>query len=177
VVAEARHTMALLAQGESDASLLRCTGFAARRPMNTNFTAVPDWFPEENAGAGIAVADINGNGLADVVVFMVDDSPAQNAGYFRVGWGRDDQCTVGEWTTWTAVPDWTSWFNEGAGVAVADISGSGVQGSDRFPAGRLRHRRSADRFALEGIRSAGRGGASGKRQREGFRPETCRRCD
>ena len=94
--------------------------------MNTNFTAVPDWFPEENAGAGIAVADINGNGLADVVVFMVDDSPAQNAGYFRVGWGRDDQCTVGEWTTWTAVPDWNPWFNEGAGIAVADISGSGA---------------------------------------------------
>ena len=47
-----------------------------------------------------------------------------------------------------------------------------LQGSDRFAAGRLRHRRSADRFAPERIRSARRGGASGRRQRESFRAET-----
>ena len=27
--------------------------------MNTDFTAVPNWFAFENAGAGIAVADLN----------------------------------------------------------------------------------------------------------------------
>jgi Domain of unknown function (DUF1929)/FG-GAP-like repeat/FG-GAP repeat len=93
--------------------------------MDTDFTAVPDWFPQENAGAGIAVADINGDGRPDLVVLMVDDPPGRNAGYFRVGWGTDDQATVGDWTQWTAVPDWAPWFNEGAGVAVADVSGSG----------------------------------------------------
>src|SRR4051794_27432394 len=45
--------------------------------MDTDFVAVPDWFPRENAGAGIAVADVNDDGLADVVVFMVDDAPAR----------------------------------------------------------------------------------------------------
>jgi hypothetical protein len=93
--------------------------------VNTDFTPVPDWFTDENAGAGIAVADVNGDGFPDLVVFMVDDPPGQNAGYFRIGWGRDDQCTVGGWTAWTAVPDWNPWFNEGAGIAVADISGTG----------------------------------------------------
>jgi hypothetical protein len=93
--------------------------------MNTDFTAVPDWLSDENAGAGIAVADINGNGLRDVVVLKVDDPPGQNAASFRVGFGTDDELTVGTWSPWMAVPDWNSWFNEGAGIAVADVSGNG----------------------------------------------------
>ena len=93
--------------------------------MNTDFTPVPDWFPDENAGVGIAVADINGDGFPDLAVFMVDDPPGQNAAFFRIGWGVDNQCTVGGWTEWTAVPDWNPWFNEGTGIALADISGTG----------------------------------------------------
>jgi hypothetical protein len=73
--------------------------------MNTDFTAVQDWFPDENACAGIAVADISGDGFPDLVVFVVDDPPGKNAGYFRIGWGTDDQGTVGSWTAWMAVPD------------------------------------------------------------------------
>src|SRR5690348_3598098 len=80
--------------------------------VDTDFTAVPDWFPTQNAGAGIAVGDVNGDGHQDVVVLMVDDAAEQNAGYFRVGWGTDDQATVGSWTAWTAVPDWFPWFND-----------------------------------------------------------------
>src|SRR4051794_29417057 len=93
--------------------------------MDTDFTAVPDWFSQENAGAGVAVADISGDGRPDLLVLMVDDQPGQNAGYFRVGWGADSEGTVSRWTPWTAVPDWNPWFNEGAGVAVADVSGTG----------------------------------------------------
>ena len=93
--------------------------------MDTAFTGVPDWFSVQNAGTGIAVADISGNGMPDVVVLLVDDPPGQNAGYFRIGWGVDNECTVNNWTTWTAVPDWNPWFNEGSGIAVADVSGNG----------------------------------------------------
>jgi len=59
--------------------------------VNTDFTPVPGWLPDENAGAGTAVADINGDGFPDIVIFMVDDPPGRNAGYFRIGWGTDDQ--------------------------------------------------------------------------------------
>lgn len=91
--------------------------------MNTDFRAVPDWFSYENAGAGIAVADLNGDGFPDLVVLQVDDPAGASSAYFRVGFGTDDQLTIGQWTAWSPVPDWDSWFNEGAGVAIADISG------------------------------------------------------
>jgi hypothetical protein len=93
--------------------------------MNTDFLAIPDWFSDENAGAGIAVADLNADGLPDLVVLQVDDPAGANSAYFRVGFSSDDQLTIGQWTAWSPVPDWDSWFNEGAGVAVADISGNG----------------------------------------------------
>lgn len=38
--------------------------------------AIAERATRQNAGAGIAVADINGDGFADVVVFMVDDGVA-----------------------------------------------------------------------------------------------------
>jgi hypothetical protein len=39
-----------------------------RQAMNTDFLAIPDWFSYENAGAGIAVADLNADGFPDLVV-------------------------------------------------------------------------------------------------------------
>jgi hypothetical protein len=94
--------------------------------MNTDFAAVPDWLSTENAGTGIAVADLDGNGFGDVVVLRVDEAPGQNAGYFRIGRCNDNVCTVADWTAWTPVPDWQPWFNEGAGIAVADVNGNGT---------------------------------------------------
>ncbi len=40
--------------------------------MDTDFAVVPDWFPWENAGASIAVADVDADGRPDVVLLMVD---------------------------------------------------------------------------------------------------------
>jgi FG-GAP repeat len=91
--------------------------------MITDFTAVPDWFPFQNAGAGLAVGDVDGDGRPDLVVLMVDDPQGQNAGYYQVGWGVADGEVSGGWSAWAAVPDWFSWANEGAGVAVADHGG------------------------------------------------------
>lgn len=93
--------------------------------MNTEFTAVLDWPDVANAGAGVAVADLNADGVADLVVLRVDDLPGGNAGHYRVGLCIDDDLTVGAWSDWVEVPAWDQWFNEGAGVAIADISGNG----------------------------------------------------
>jgi hypothetical protein len=93
--------------------------------MDTAFTAVPDWNFAQNAGAGIALADLTGDGNRDLIVLTVDDPDGKNAGYYRVGRAVDGAATVGSWGPWLEVPDWFSWQNEGAGIAVADVDGDG----------------------------------------------------
>ncbi|HEX2738437.1 MAG TPA: FG-GAP repeat protein, partial [Acidimicrobiia bacterium] len=53
------------------------------RDVDTDFAVVPDWFPVENAGAGLAVGDVDGDGRPDLVVLMVDAPQGANAGYYR----------------------------------------------------------------------------------------------
>ena len=44
---------------------------------------VPDWFSAKNQGAGIAVADLDLDGQQDMVIFMIDSTPAHQ---WRVGY-------------------------------------------------------------------------------------------
>ena len=88
--------------------------------------AVPDWFSHENQGADMAIADLNGNGQPDLIIFQIDSPPGQNQGFYRIGWNLDAAGNVtGGWSPWIAIADWFSWENQGAGVAVADVSGNG----------------------------------------------------
>jgi hypothetical protein len=45
---------------------------------------LPGWFGAEDQGAGVALADINGTGRQDLVVFHVDNPGGENHGYYRV---------------------------------------------------------------------------------------------
>ncbi len=92
----------------------------------TPWLDVPDWFSFDNSGGGIAVADLNGNGSNDLVVFMIDNPAAQNRGLYRIGHDLDaDGNVTGGWTPWLDVPDWFSFDNSGGGIAVADLNGNG----------------------------------------------------
>lgn len=92
----------------------------------TPWLAIPDWFSWNNQGAGIATADLTGNGRPDLVVFMIDIGDGQNRGLYRVGRDLDTNGIVTDgWTPWLDVPDWFSWENQGGGVALADITGNG----------------------------------------------------
>ena len=89
------------------------------------WTAVPDWLSADTQGAGIALADLNGNGSPDLIVLMVDNAAQLNRGVYRVGHDLDAAGNVtGGWSDWHDVP-WFSWENQGAGIAVADLSGNG----------------------------------------------------
>ena len=57
---------------------------------------------------------------------MVDAPDGPNAGYYRVGRALDAGGAVtGGWGPWTAIPDWFTWENQGAGVAIGDLDGDG----------------------------------------------------
>ena len=61
----------------------------------------------------IAIADLDGNGRPELVVFQVDSPAGLNAGYYRVGWNLDaDGQVTGGWSEWMRA-DWFSWENQG----------------------------------------------------------------
>jgi hypothetical protein len=87
---------------------------------------VPDWGFWENAGGGIALADLDGSGSLDLVVFIVDAPEGPNFGFVRVARGlAADGTATGGWGPWQTVPDWPFWEAQGADCAVADIDGDG----------------------------------------------------
>jgi hypothetical protein len=51
--------------------------------MALTFEEVPEWTSWENQGAGIAVADLGGDGFLDLIVLRVDHrTPGPNQGFY-----------------------------------------------------------------------------------------------
>jgi len=96
--------------------------------VQRGYAQIPDWFSFENQGAGVAIADLSGTGNSDLIAFMVDAGAGQNRGVYRVGKNLDAAGNpTGGWTPWIEVPDWFSFENQGASIAVADIDHDGKQ--------------------------------------------------
>ncbi|MGZ5422752.1 MAG: hypothetical protein ACXWDF_11330, partial [Aeromicrobium sp.] len=92
----------------------------------TPWTDVPDWFSHENQGAGIACADLDNNGVPDLIVLMVDNPGGQNRGVYRIGRDLNTNGQVtGGWSPWLDVPDWFSHENQGAAVTVSPPDAQG----------------------------------------------------
>src|SRR5256885_14041462 len=96
--------------------------------MPLKFVPVPDWTSSENQGANIAVADLDHDGVPELIVLRVDHPvPGQNGGFYRVGRRLDAQGGItGGWGPWVQIPNWNSVENQGAGIAVADFGADGL---------------------------------------------------
>src|SRR5450432_48348 len=96
--------------------------------MALTFAAVPDWRSWENQGANVAVTSLAGNATQDLIVLRVDHPvPGPNRAFYRVGHELTENGTVnGGWSDWIEIPDWGSFGNEGAGIAVARFGASGL---------------------------------------------------
>ncbi|MCI5209211.1 MAG: hypothetical protein D3910_10550, partial [Candidatus Electrothrix sp. ATG2] len=88
--------------------------------------AVPGWFGAENQGVGVALADINGNGKLDLIVYHIDNPHGANHGYYRIGWDlNSDGDVTGGWSDIKSIPGWFGWESQGGGIAIADLNGDG----------------------------------------------------
>ncbi len=87
---------------------------------------IPGWWGNDNQGGSIAVADLNGDSVPELIVFHVDNPSGENHGYYRIGWALNGAGIVtGSWSTPTQIPGWFGSENVGGGVALADLDGSG----------------------------------------------------
>jgi hypothetical protein len=92
-----------------------------------NWIEIPDWNSWENQDGGITVADVTGNGKPDLIIFQIDNPPGLNQGRYKIGFDLDPVSFIANnWTDWVVVPGWFSWENQGAGIAVADLEGTGA---------------------------------------------------
>lgn len=94
--------------------------------MDSGFISIPDWFAWQNQGTDIAVADLDGDGQPELIVFQIDNPAGLNQGYYRIGWSLDAGGNVtGGWGPWVPIPNWFAWENHGGAIAVADLDGDG----------------------------------------------------
>jgi V8-like Glu-specific endopeptidase len=94
-------------------------------PRWSEHLSIPGRFSAPLQGLGVAVADLNHNGRPDLVVFYIVKNAKGNQGYYRIGRDLDAAGNVtGGWTRPQAMPGRLGVSTQGAGIAIADLSGT-----------------------------------------------------
>ena len=79
----------------------------------------------EGEGAGIAIADIDGNGILDMVVMAYDAPAGANNFRYRIGWNLSTNGSTNNWSNTVEIGG-VGDEGDGAGVALGDINGNGT---------------------------------------------------
>ncbi|MFC0506523.1 FG-GAP-like repeat-containing protein [Micromonospora costi] len=80
----------------------------------------------ENQGAGIAIADISGNGRPDLLLFWISEQAGPNTGHYQIGWDIDaNGVPTAGWSDVKGLPEPIADQIQGADVTLADIDGDG----------------------------------------------------
>jgi hypothetical protein len=87
---------------------------------------VPGWFGNDNQDGAIAVADINKNGMPDLIIMHIDNPGGANQAYYRIGWDINMGVVTGGWTPPIPIPGWFGNETQGAGIAVSDMKPDGT---------------------------------------------------
>ncbi|MGH7491321.1 MAG: M66 family metalloprotease [bacterium] len=92
---------------------------AVPRRWTNGFVLLPG-MGDEGQGAGVELADLNGNGRPEMIVMVYDNPAGQNNLRYRIGW---DLNTRGETSNWsrTYIVDGMGWEGQGLSIVVSNI--------------------------------------------------------
>ncbi len=76
-------------------------------------------------GADVALADLDDNGVLDLMLMAYDSPKGENSFRYKIGWNLNPGAIAANWTTGPIVPGAGS-KADGAGLAVGDLNGNQV---------------------------------------------------
>jgi hypothetical protein len=79
----------------------------------------------DNAGGGLALGDLDGNGITEMVLTAIDNPGGANRFWYKVGRNLDQTGIATSWTSMLSTPFYVGDFSGGGGAALADVNGNG----------------------------------------------------
>jgi hypothetical protein len=79
----------------------------------------------DNAGGGLALGDLDGNGQPEMVLVAIDDPSGANQLWYRIGRNLDQSGNAASWTGNIAAPFYEGFQSAGGGAALADLNKNG----------------------------------------------------
>jgi len=78
----------------------------------------------EGQGAGIAIANLDGDSRPDMVLMAYDNPAEANTFRYRVGWNLNSNGVAARWDNDYVTVEGVGWEGQGAGVAIANLDGN-----------------------------------------------------
>jgi len=76
-------------------------------------------------GGGLAIGDLDGNGLPEMVLMVIYNPAGANTAWYKVGRNLDKNGNAASWTKMRAAPFYLGDLSAGGGAALGDLNGNG----------------------------------------------------